>query len=77
MNRRMVLGAAVIAALMGTTSAVAQPAQTSPGDAITATGASQARVIPKNRNSNASIAAAPARSRRRTSTPGITRRRPG
>jgi uncharacterized protein YggE len=58
MNRRMVLGAAMIAVLMVTTPAVAQPAPTSSGDTITATGTGQSRVVPKNRNSNASIAAA-------------------
>jgi uncharacterized protein YggE len=54
----MVLGAAVIAATLVGTPAVAQPAATSAGDTITATGTAQTRVVPKNRHSNASIAAA-------------------
>jgi uncharacterized protein YggE len=56
--RRGVLGVAVVAFLMGTTPAIAQPATSSSADTITATGTSQTRVVPKNRNSNASIAAA-------------------
>jgi uncharacterized protein YggE len=64
MNRRMVLGLAMLAALTVTTPAVAQPATTSSGDTITATGTGQALVKPKNRNSNASIAAAYDRARR-------------
>jgi hypothetical protein len=63
MNRRMVLGAATIAALMATAPAVAQPAPISPGDTVTATGTGQSPVLPKNRNSNASIAAAYERAR--------------
>jgi uncharacterized protein YggE len=56
--RRGVLGAAVIALLLGTAPAGAQSATTSSGDTITATGTAQMRVLPKNRHSNASIAAA-------------------
>lgn len=56
--RRGVLGAAVAALLMGTTPAIAQPAQSSSGQTITATGTAQTRVVVKNRHSNASIAAA-------------------
>jgi uncharacterized protein YggE len=47
-----------IALLLGTTPAIAQPATSSTAQTITATGTSQTRVVPKNRNSNASIAAA-------------------
>jgi uncharacterized protein YggE len=64
MNGRMVLGAAVAAALLITAPAVAQPATSASGDTITATGTGQARVVPKNRNSNASIAAAYDRARK-------------
>lgn len=56
--RRGVLGAVVIAILLGTTPAIAQPATSSTAQTITATGTAQKRVVPKNRNSNASIAAA-------------------
>ena len=56
--RRGVLGAAVIALLISTTPAVAQPATSSSAQTITATGTSQMRVVPKDRTSNASIAAA-------------------
>jgi uncharacterized protein YggE len=64
MNRRMVLGTAMLAALMITTPAVAQPTTTSSGDTVTATGTGQHVVVPKNRNSNASIAAAYDRARK-------------
>lgn len=56
--RRGVLGAVVIALLLGTAPAIAQPATSSSAQTITATGTAQKRVVPKNRNSNASIAAA-------------------
>jgi Protein of unknown function (DUF541) len=56
--RRGVLGAVVIAILLGTTPAIAQPATSSTAQTITATGTAQTRVVAKNRNSNASIAAA-------------------
>jgi uncharacterized protein YggE len=56
--RRGVLGAVVIAILLGTTPAVAQPATSSTAQTITATGTAQKRVVPKDRKSNASIAAA-------------------
>ncbi len=56
--RRGVLGALVLAILLGTTPAIAQPVTSSTAQTITATGAAQKRVVPKNRNSNASIAAA-------------------
>jgi len=56
--KRGVLGAAVIALLLGTTPAIAQPATSSTAQTITATGTAQKRVVPKNRSSNASIAAA-------------------
>ena len=52
------VGVAVVALLMGTTPAIAQPAQSSSAQTITATGTAQTRVVPKNRQSNASIAAA-------------------
>ena len=58
MHVRMVLGVATVAALLMTTPAVAVPAAPSSGDTITATGIGQIRVVPKNRNSNASIVAA-------------------
>jgi uncharacterized protein YggE len=58
MKRHVVSGVAVVAILLGATPAIAQPAQTSSGDTITATGTGQMRVVPKNRHSNASIAAA-------------------
>jgi uncharacterized protein YggE len=56
--RRGVLGALVIALMLGTSPAIAQPATSSTAQTITATGAAQKRVVPKNRSSNASIAAA-------------------
>jgi uncharacterized protein YggE len=56
--RRGVLGAVVIALLLATTPAIAQPATSSTAQTITATGTAQKRVVAKNRNSNASIAAA-------------------
>lgn len=52
------VGAVVIAVLLGTTPAIAQPATSSTAQTITATGTAQTRVVPKNRHSNASIAAA-------------------
>jgi uncharacterized protein YggE len=55
---RGVLGAVAIALLLGTTPAIAQPATSSTAQTITATGTAQKRVVPKNRNNNASIAAA-------------------
>jgi hypothetical protein len=58
MKVRIVVGAAMVAALLVTTPAGAVPAPTSSGDTITATGIGQARVVPKNRDSNASIVAA-------------------
>ncbi len=62
--RRGVLAAVVIAVLLATTPAIAQPAQSSSAQTITATGTAQTRVAPKNRNSNASIAAAVDRARK-------------
>jgi uncharacterized protein YggE len=56
--RHGVLGAVVIALLLGSTPAIAQPATSSTAQTITATGTAQKRVVPKNRDSNASIAAA-------------------
>lgn len=56
--RRGVLGAVVIVVLLATTPAIAQPATSSTAQTITATGTAQKRVVAKNRNSNASIAAA-------------------
>ena len=58
MHKRMALGAAVLGVLLVTAPAVAAPAQSASGDTITATGTGQTRVVPKNRHSNASIAAA-------------------
>jgi hypothetical protein len=55
---RMVLGIAMVAAPLVTTPAEAAPAPISSTDTITATGIGQARVVPKNRHSNASIVAA-------------------
>jgi uncharacterized protein YggE len=52
------LGAVVIALLLGTAPAIAQPATGSTDQTITATGTAQKRVVPKDRKSNASIAAA-------------------
>lgn len=52
------LGAVVLALLLATTPAVAQPATSSTAQTITATGTAQKRVAPKDRGSNASIAAA-------------------
>jgi uncharacterized protein YggE len=52
------LGAVVIVVLLATTPAIAQPATSSTAQTITATGTAQKRVVAKNRNSNASIAAA-------------------
>jgi uncharacterized protein YggE len=56
--KRGVLGAVVVAILLGTTPAIAQPATSSTAQTITATGTAQQRVVPKDRKSNASIAAA-------------------
>lgn len=56
--RRGVLGAVVVALLLATTPAIGQPATSSMAQTITATGTAQKRVVPKNRKSNASIAAA-------------------
>ncbi|HET6867775.1 MAG TPA: hypothetical protein VFH80_17795 [Solirubrobacteraceae bacterium] len=56
--RRGVLGAVVLALLLGTAPAIAQPATSSTTQTITATGTAQKRVVPKDRTSNASIAAA-------------------
>ncbi|HKO28833.1 MAG TPA: hypothetical protein VJU80_15345 [Solirubrobacteraceae bacterium] len=56
--RRGVLGAVVVALLLGTAPAIAQPATSSTAQTITATGSAEKRVVPKNRKSNASIAAA-------------------
>ncbi|MBV8948789.1 MAG: SIMPL domain-containing protein [Solirubrobacterales bacterium] len=58
MQVRLVLGVAMVAALLVTTPAGAVPAPTSSGDTVTATGIGQAPVVPKNRLSNASIVAA-------------------
>lgn len=58
MKRWMSLGAAMIAALSVAAPAVAQPSSTSAVPTITATGTGQTRVLPRNRHSNASIAAA-------------------
>jgi uncharacterized protein YggE len=58
MKRHVVSGVAAMAILLGATPAIAQSAQSSSGDTITATGTAQTRVVPKNRHSNASIAAA-------------------
>jgi uncharacterized protein YggE len=69
MQRRSVLAAAVVAALAVTAPAVAQPVQSQPAPGqttptVTATGTGQTRVLPKNRHSNASIAAAVNRARK-------------
>jgi hypothetical protein len=56
--RRGVLGGVVIALLLATTPAIAQPATSSTAQTITATGTAQTRVRPKDRKSDASIAAA-------------------
>jgi uncharacterized protein YggE len=58
MHIRIVVGVAMVAALLMTTPAVAVPAATSSGDTITATGVGQTRVVPKHPDSNASIVAA-------------------
>ena len=58
MKRWMSLGAAMVAALLVSAPAVAQPSSASTVQTITATGTGQTRVLPKNRHSNASIAAA-------------------
>ncbi len=58
MRRHVVSGVAAIAILLGAAPAFAQSAQSPTGDTITATGTSQTRVVPKDRHSNASIAAA-------------------
>jgi uncharacterized protein YggE len=60
----MGFGMAMVSALTVAAPAIAQPTTTSSGDTITATGAGQTRVTPKNRNSNASIAAAYDRARK-------------
>lgn len=58
MQRRLALGAAIIATLTIATPALAQSAGSQSGQTITATGTGQSRVLPKNRHSNASIARA-------------------
>ena len=58
MKRWVSLGAAMVAALSVAAPAGAQPTSTSTVQTITATGTGQTRVLPKNRRSNASIAAA-------------------
>jgi uncharacterized protein YggE len=60
----MLFGVAMVSALTVAAPAIAQPVTTSSGDTITATGTGQTRVTPKNRNSNASIAAAYDRARK-------------
>ena len=58
MKRHVMSAAAVTAILLGAAPALAQPAPSSTGDTVTATGTAEMRVLPKNRHSNASIAAA-------------------
>jgi uncharacterized protein YggE len=58
MQRRLALAAAALAALLITAPALAQSAPSQSAQTITATGTGQSRVLPKNRHSNASIAAA-------------------
>ncbi len=53
MSRRSLLLAPVLLALLGAPAALADPAKS-----VTATGTGQTLVVPKNRNSNASISAA-------------------
>lgn len=64
MKRHVVSTVAVVAILLGATPAIAQTTQSSTAQTITATGSAQSRVLPKNRHSNASIAAAVDRARR-------------
>jgi uncharacterized protein YggE len=58
MKRHVLSGVAVVAMLLGTSPAFAATTTTPSGDTITATGTGQTLVKPKNRHSNASIAAA-------------------
>ncbi len=64
MKRHVVSTIAVIATLLGAAPAIAQTTQSSTVPTVTATGSAQSRVKPKNRQSNASIAAAVDRARR-------------
>jgi Protein of unknown function (DUF541) len=64
MRIRTSLGAAVAGVLLVTPAAIAQPAGSSSGDTVTATGTAQGRVVPKDRHSNASIAKAVDRARK-------------
>ena len=56
MKRRLLVGAAVTTSLALAAPALAAPVTT--GQTVTATGTSQVRVVPSDRNSNASIVAA-------------------
>jgi uncharacterized protein YggE len=64
MKRHVVSTIAVVAILLGATPAIGQTTPSSTAQTITATGSAQARVKPKNRHSNASIAAAVDRARK-------------
>src|SRR5689334_12822470 len=58
MKRHVVSAVAVIVTLLAAAPAIAQSTPSSTGDTVTATGTAEMRVLPKNRHSNASIAAA-------------------
>lgn len=64
MKRHVVSAVAVLAILLGAAPAIAQTTESQAAPSITATGTAQARVLPKNRHSNASIAAAVDRARK-------------
>jgi Protein of unknown function (DUF541) len=57
-RRFTILLSACVAALVIAVPALARPAVSGTGSSVTATGTGQANVVPKNRHSNASIAAA-------------------
>ena len=64
MKRHLLSSVVVVGILLGATPAIAATTTTSSGDTITATGIGQTRVMPKDRHSNASIAAAVERAHR-------------
>jgi uncharacterized protein YggE len=58
MSRRSLVGVTVVTALLAAAPAAAQSIPSTQAKSVTATGTGQARVVPTNRHSNASIVAA-------------------
>jgi hypothetical protein len=58
MSRRSLVGVTVVTALLAAAPAAAQSTPSTQAKSVTATGTGQARVVPTNRHSNASIVAA-------------------